>query len=299
MVSSRPYADHCDLEILSTFLTHERQDIHHVYHLHTGDLVWQLFHMQTAFAASDIIHLWEDANGAVIGFVLLYPTFGSFYLDVTAHHRSSALEEEMLTWAETQLRAQSRGIGRCATLVNQHDMARIELLAQHGYTADEPWLYMQRPLATPISPPAVPPGFRVRHLRDASEAPSRATVLAAAFGARPQIEAYLKLMHAPGYSHELDFVAVAPDGQFAAFALAWLDPVNKVGQFEPVGTAPAFQQMGLGRAVVLEGMRQMQLRGMEHVIVIVEEGEHAARRLYESVGLTVGWNLALYSRANL
>jgi ribosomal protein S18 acetylase RimI-like enzyme len=298
MVSSRPYADHRDLARLSTFLTQARRDIHRVHHLHVGDLVWQLFHMQAAFVASDIIHLWEDADGALIGFVLLYPAFGGFELDVQDHHRTRALEEEMLAWAETQLRAQSGGGGSRSILVHEHDTARIELLEQHGYTTGDHFLYLQRSLQTPVAPPAVPPGFRVRHLHDEGEAGARAAVLAAAFGARPQIERYRQLMQAPGYTMELDLVAVAPDGQFGAFALCWLDPVNKVGQFEPVGTAPDFRRLGLGRAVLVEGMRQMKLRGMESVIVIMEEAKQGARSFYESLGLTTCWKLFLYTKAD-
>jgi len=133
-------------------------------------------------------------------------------------------------------------------------------------------------------------------VQDASEAGARAAVLAAAFGAPAQPERYQQLMQAPGYTIELDLVAVAPDGRFGAFAMGWIDPVNKVGQFEPVGTAPDSRRMGLGRAVLLEGMRRMKVRGAESVMVIVEEAEQAARELYGSVGLKPCWQLSLYKQ---
>ncbi|HSH80503.1 MAG TPA: GNAT family N-acetyltransferase [Herpetosiphonaceae bacterium] len=296
MFTSRPYAGQRDLETLSTFLSQARSDIDRAHHLHAGDLVWQLFHMQAGFALSEIVHLWEDANGTLLGFVLLYPALGFFDLEVQAQHRGRALEEAMLRWAETHLRAPQGGDGALYTLVHEHDASRIKLLTEHGYTRGEPWLYLQRSLTEAIPTPRLPAAFRVRHVQDASEAGARAAVLAAAFGAPAQTERYRQLMQAPGYNIELDLVAVGPDGRFGAFALCWIDPVKKVGQFEPVGTAPDFRRMGLGRAVLLEGMRQMQVRGAESVVVIVEEAEEAARALYESVELKPCWRLFLYSK---
>jgi ribosomal protein S18 acetylase RimI-like enzyme len=104
-------------------------------------------------------------------------------------------------------------------------------------------------------------------------------------------------MRAPGYDADLDLVAVAPDGQFGAFALCWVDQVAKLGQFEPVGTAPAFRRMRLARALLNEGLRRMQARGMGTVIVVVEAAEPAACQLYESVGFETAWRLHSYGKA--
>ncbi|MBA3944106.1 MAG: GNAT family N-acetyltransferase [Herpetosiphonaceae bacterium] len=296
--TSRPYAGQRDLENLSTFLTQARSSIHNVHSLHVGDLTWQLSHMQAAFNPADIVQLSEDEYGRLTGFVLLYPAFGFFDLQVQMQRRGTALEEEMLAWTEQHLAAfrQQGNAGMLSTLVHEHDALRIALLEAHGYRKGDPWLYMQRSLTAPIPSAQLPPGFTVRHVTDEREAEARAAVLAAAFEAPVQTERYRQFMRAPGYRFELDLVAVAPDGRFGAFATCWIDPVNKVGQFEPVGTAPAFRRMGLGRAVLLEGMQQMKLQGAESVIVVVEEAEDAAHALYESVGLRPRWNLYTYSK---
>jgi ribosomal protein S18 acetylase RimI-like enzyme len=60
---------------------------------------------------------------------------------------------------------------------------------------------------------------------------------------------------------DLDIVAIALDQRFAAFATCWVDQGNRVGQFEPVGTAPEFRRQGLGQAVLSEGLRRMQQHG--------------------------------------
>lgn len=204
MLTSRPYAGLPDLVTLSTFLGHARHDIHQRHHLHPGDLVWQLVHMQAPFNSTEIVR-------------------------------------------------------------------------------------------TRLPRPAAPAGYQVRPVQGMHEAEQRAAVLAAAFGAPTQPERYRRLMTTPGYMPSLDIVAVEATGQFGAFALGWVDPVSKVGQFEPVGTAPTFRRLGRGRAVMVEGMRQLHAAGAERVIVIVEQAEDAARRLYRSVGMVSQWRLFLYA----
>ena len=55
------------------------------------------------------------------------------------------------------------------------------------------------------------------------------------------------MMNAWPYRHDLDQVVEAPDGALVAFALGWLDEVNRVGELEPVGTDPRHARRGLGR----------------------------------------------------
>ncbi len=136
----------------------------------------------------------------------------------------------------------------------------------------------------------------MREVASEVEAAERARVLAAAFGAPVYEERYQQFMCAPGYIPKLDIVAVAENGQFAAFAMCWVDTLTKVGQFEPVGTAPHYRQKGLGKAVLLEGLKRMSTLGAKRVIVIVEETEQAAVQLYKSVGLKHCWNIHLYSK---
>lgn len=216
---------------------------------------------------------------------------------VDAHHSGSKLEPELLAWAETRLDAlrQEPG-GGFYTLVHEQDATRIALLERHGYTRGDPWLYMRRSLAEPLPEAQLPPGFSVRSVTDESEAEARAAVLAAPFEAPPRPERYRRFMQSPGYNPDLDLVAVAPDGRFGAFALCWLDRINAVGQFEPVGTHPDFQRMGLARAVLLEGLWRMRLQGARSAIVIVGQAEQAARALYASVGLKPCWKLYLYGK---
>ena len=78
----------------------------------------------------------------------------------------------------------------------------------------------------------------------------------------------------------------APDGSIAAYTLAWLDEVNGVGQFEPVGTHADHRRRGLGRAVCLHALRRLRKLGATSALVACR-GDAAYPipcKLYESIG---------------
>ncbi len=140
----------------------------------------------------------------------------------------------------------------------------------------------------------------MRPVEGEHEIQKRAAASHAAFRSRLTFEQYwpryLSFMQSPVYESERDMLVVAPDDRCAAFCIYWLDPVNRVGLFEPVGTHPDFQKRGLGKALMLETLRRMRDRGMATAIVCAEEHNPAAVRLYESVGFRIANTLCLYIR---
>jgi GNAT superfamily N-acetyltransferase len=295
--TSRPYGGEADFARLQAFLAHARAAVSQTHYLHTGDLTWQLFHMLADFDPAQIVRVWEHEQSALIGFVLLHPRFGGFELQFDPAWRGLPLALEMLSWAETQLQQRwPRDHGGMSTLVNQRDVFLQGLLASRGFAPSGAWLYMQRSLTDSIPVVELPRGWSVRNIQSLDEAAARATVLGLAFEAPPFVDWYQKLMRSPGYDMDLDLVAVAPDGHFGAFAHVWVDQSNKVGQFEPVGTAPNARRLGLAQAILSEGLRRMQSRGMQTAIVIVEAAEQPACQLYASVGFETAWHLDWYQK---
>jgi mycothiol synthase len=292
-LNSRPYQHPQDYATLAGFLSQARAHVHQSHYLHVGDLTWQLYHMLSDEHPADLIQIWEDASGRIMGFVLLYPTYGFFDLQLDPSQLGGSLEAEMLQWAEQQLALAESTF----TLVNNRDTARLTLLAAHGYAPNSEWLYLERLLDDALPQAHLPPGFVVRAVAGDHEAAARATVLGAAFGAPSFPERYRQFMQAPGYVRDLDIVAVAPGERFAAFAMSWIDPMIKVGQFEPVGTAPEFRKRGLAQAVLVEGLRQMRQYCAERAIVVVEAAEIAACQLYASVGFVHQWSLTLFAKS--
>jgi predicted N-acetyltransferase YhbS len=97
-------------------------------------------------------------------------------------------------------------------------------------------------------------------------------------------EWYSNIQRAPLYRRDLDVVAVAPGGEFASFCTVWFDDVTRTGAFEPVGTAPAHQQRGVGKAVMCEGLRRLKRMGA--TMAYVGSFSAHAHALYASVGFT-------------
>jgi ribosomal protein S18 acetylase RimI-like enzyme len=104
-------------------------------------------------------------------------------------------------------------------------------------------------------------------------------------------------MASPGYAPEREFIIEAPDGTFAAFTVTWHDRLNRTGLFEPVGTHKDHTRRGLGRALVLYGMRQMAGVGLEFASVVNESNNEASRELYKACGFKPWHELDGYSKS--
>ncbi len=72
---------------------------------------------------------------------------------------------------------------------------------------------------------------------------------------------YKSLRKAPDYIPELDLAVLDSNGEIASFATVWYDDLSKAGILEPVGTVPKYRRMGLGKAVIYEGVNRVRSRG--------------------------------------
>jgi mycothiol synthase len=292
-VEPRAYRDTHDLERMKAILIAGRAAGGPTYYVHVGDLDWWLHYLLQDQDRRHSIYLWEGerADGELSGWSLFSPRFGAF--DVFVHPEvGSERAERMWIWAEERMAAlvKVQGGHELRTMwVSERDAALIALLERRGFARSAYHLfYLARSLEGRIPAPALPPGYRVRHVIGASEATQRAAVSHAAFESPMPFERYEQryraFMGSPAYTPELDLVVETPDGQFGAFCICWLDGVNRAGLFEPVGTGPDWRRKGLGRAVLAEGLRRMQARGMRSVMVNVDYDNPAAQRLYAAVG---------------
>ena len=94
-------------------------------------------------------------------------------------------------------------------------------------------------------------------------------------------------MTTPVYRPELDLVAVAANGDFAAYALGWLDERHGCVLFEPVGTDPSHAGRGLARAVCAEVLRVARDLGATQAIAGPrgDDGYPVPRRLSNRLGM--------------
>lgn len=240
---------------------------------------------------ADKSRLWETAPGQLVG--LAHPSGRDLaYLEIHPDYRH--LEPEMLDWAEEHLRGPAKdGVGaQLHIFAYAYDHQRQDLLAARGY-AQMPYggvirqmRFEERPLPTPTL--AAGYTLRTTHPEELDDCQKIADLLNAAFGRTFHNAAEYQWFtrKAPSFRQYLDLVAVAPNGSFASYVGIPYDDVNGRGVFEPVCTHPDHRQRGLGKALMQEGLRRLQLMGA--VDVTVETGDAIpANALYGSLGFAV------------
>ena len=99
----------------------------------------------------------------------------------------------------------------------------------------------------------------------------------------------------------LDLVAAGPDDSFAAFCTcSFSAEENKLlgrrdGWVDLVGTRPDLRGRGLGRAVLLSGLRRLQALGATRAL-LGTQSTNSAQRLYTSVGFQIIHKLRWYTK---
>jgi ribosomal protein S18 acetylase RimI-like enzyme len=245
-----------------------------------GDLHWWL-HQHTDKLDEVRIALWED-DGRPVGWTWLWLP-QTLFSHVAPDAPPGPLREAMLDWFEAE--AIGAGAKQLDVGVMDTDREQLGLLARRGYALleDESMEHMTCRLADK-GEPEVPDGFTFRPVRLPDDLDERVAVHRAAFApSRVTPESYRNVAVGPTYRPDLDWVAVAPDGRFAAFALVWLDERNGVTELEPVGTHPDFQRRGLARAVCSAGLRAARAVGAETGLVYAVSGDPSVA-LYRSLG---------------
>jgi mycothiol synthase len=245
-----------------------------------------LFH----FNLEEVVSLWE-VNGQIVG--MLNPdNNGEAFFQVHPAYRSEELFCEMLDVAEITLPNHKADAHDLLAWVNAKDVANQAVLARRGYGRSKFLAEnMRRRSFTKPIPDSIPQsGYTVRVLGDESELPARSWLSWKVFHPDEPDEKYKgwewykNLQQVPLYNRDLDIVAVAPDGELAAFCTVWVDEVTHTAVFEPVGTHPAHQKRGLGKAVMSEGLHRAQKLGA--TLATVSSYSTGAHALYDSMGFT-------------
>jgi ribosomal protein S18 acetylase RimI-like enzyme len=273
------------------------------YYIHTGDLNWWLFYNDQSLEMLHHLYLWEDQEH-LLGWVLFSLHFHTFDVFVHPALRGSPQAGTMYLWAIQRLDeiiSSRRGNAISTMWIDEHDDWLVGLLERQGFKRSPVSMQrLQRNLLEPLPEIRLPDGFHIRPVQSEAEAPQRAAASYAVFESdwewKRYLRRYLNFMRSPVYMPELDLVVVAPDGQHAAFCICWPDAVNRVGLFEPVGTQPGFQRLGLGKAIVTQGLDTLRQQGMHNAQVCAESENQAALSLYESIGFQSRGRLCTYSR---
>jgi predicted N-acetyltransferase YhbS len=246
---------------------------------------------QVAWGAAVIPHgdwearLWFDGD-LLAGWGWLT---GETELEFEVRPSHGALLDEILEWARPE-----------ELMVRSDDDDAIARVRAHGLELDPsaPWMRQNQRSLEDVEEPRVPEGYTLRTV-EPSDWSSRAAAHRSAFQpSRFRDDVYEFVRSTPDYRADLDCVAVAPDGTIAAFTLAWLDEVNRVGTLEPVGAHADHLRLGLGRAVNLFALQRLRDLGATTATVACrgDDAYPIPRGLYESVGFRECWRLLAYRK---
>ena len=261
--------------------------------LQAGDL--QLKLCDPSVNPQNDVRLWEE-DGALVGLAFVQPGCSELSFVVRDCESSTQVEAQIMDWATARFNQAADAEKRqtfCFTSAREFDARRISLLHRYGFRADEAHcIYMRHALDRHIPTPELPDGFSIRPLAGAHELAEYTAAHRNAFWMENFTEEWHgRLWETPFYLPELNLVAAAPDGTFAAFCFSWLEPrptgseVVRRGYLQTLGTRPRFRRMGLGRALLFETLRRFQTLGAVECVGVVEGGNAQALRLYVEGGV--------------
>lgn len=241
--------------------------------------------------------VWQDARGQCVGFAIVDDS-NNLLFEIAPGQAGSGLESQMIAWGVDCLRRAKPGEGGALTLdatCRDDDTARVALLERHGFERQAVRsVRMARPLDEAISSPQLPPGFVIRPVAGEAEVESLVALHRAAFGTENlSVEDRLSWMRTSEYDPALDLVAVAPDGQLAAYCLCQISREENArtgrneGYTDPLATHPAFQRRGLARALLLTGLALLKQRGIETAVLGTSSDNLAMQQTAMSVGFRV------------
>lgn len=252
--------------------------------------------------------LWEDEQGRIVAWVVMQTPFWS--IDYACHPDFvDEVHPQLLAWADQRARQLVGGeFGRPMWFVNvfTDQPARIRDLAAAGFASQadvgkNSWskVWMQQSARTADVSPIAPDGFVIRPLTGLAEVATYVDLHQTVFESRNMTVGWrTRTLQQPDYRPDLDLVVAAPDGRLAAFCIGWLhrgtDGVR--GQIEPMGVHPDFRSLGLGRAILAEGLRRLYTQGAQEVFVETDNYRDAAFALYESVGFRVARNVLVFRK---
>ena len=161
-------------------------------------------------------------------------------------------------------------------------------------------LIMERRLDGELPEPAAPPGVVIRTFVPGQDEHDWLQVNAAAFAQHPeqsQIDADdLKDRMAEPWFDPSGFFVALKDGAMIGFH--WTKQhQDQLGEVYVLGVAPWAARQGLGKALLLTGLRSLQQRGSTRVELYVEADHQTAIELYLTYGFAIASRDVMYAQS--
>ncbi|MBP1040212.1 GNAT family N-acetyltransferase [Vagococcus sp. BWB3-3] len=217
--------------------------------------------------------IWEDRQGIVA----LVMTEGgtqweeTFFLFRSDEDKSTELLPRMCEFAErfTSRVSADQQQNQYRLCLPSSDLVIANFLRKRGYqrTTDK-----ERTLIKPYSDPEeviLPEGFTIH---DGRTVTPFYTALAHNHSFRYNQEndggqrGFEKIRQMPDYRPELDLVVFDPEGQPAGLANFWVSDKTDIAVLEPLGVVWWYRRLGLGKALITEGINRTRVHGCTQLI---------------------------------
>lgn len=303
--SHRPYQTEADFWRMRNFLREVfllNDRLEHSWHVARLDYWrWHILLTCQDPPLEQVTTLWEDAAGEIAA--VLHPFgHGEIRLHVHPHCRTPRLEDDIWSFAEAHLCVPSDNGGSFLfTPVFTGDTLRQQVLSHRGYVKTEGLAHhWRRDLDAPLPNVPVPEGYTIRSMGTIDEHPARSWASWRAFHSDEPDENYdgdwswyQNVQSAPLYRCDLDIVAAAADNSLASFCTIFYDDYTRSAVCVLVGTAAEHWRRGLGKAVILEGMRRLQKWGCRRVFATAYDPPAYAlyRSVFQTAEISESWAL--------
>jgi mycothiol synthase len=269
------------------------------------------------FDPTQDLRLWRDGAGTLLATAELWqhkmPDRTQAYLSCFIHPSARGqVEPELMAWAETRLRqmAETESHPRIELHAGCRDTQgyKMSLFSAYGFDRVRAFYRMARSLSQPLPMPQLPDGFQVRPVTAEQEAIAWVEMFNQTFidhwnHSPATVEDFSHAINLPSYMPSLDLVAVAPDGNLAAFCRSTIfaEENEKLGRKEGwvtgLGTRRGYRRLGVARAMLRMGMQALARYGMDTVLLGVDsENPSGALRLYQSEGFQLRHRSVAFSK---
>lgn len=195
--------------------------------------------------------------------------------------------------------AADHGAGRLLVWVRRAVPADVRCARSAGLEVRRRLAVMGRPLTGEVPAVDPPEGVTLRSYRPGPDDDGVVAVLAGAYEGRPEggwdHDRFAQRRQLPWFDPADLLLAEGPGGD--VWGLHWTKRRGGgVGEVYNLAVAPAAQGRGLGRVLLLAGLRHLRDRDCREVLLWVDRDNAPAAALYASHGFTTRWEDIAFSR---
>lgn len=231
------------------------------------------------------------STGQLIGYAQVSRGHGSWALEYSVHPRYRSPGQEIgADLVRAALNQVSRGGGGHVHLwVAKPDAAADQVASSNGLARGRDLLQLRRPLPAP--PP--PPGPPLRAFRPGRDEQAWLELNNRAFAWHPEQGGWdretLARRQAENWFDPEGFLLAEDNGHLVGFCWTKVhdEAEPPLGEIYVVAVAPEARGRGLGRFLVLSGLRFLSDRHLGVAMLYVDASNTTARKLYDELGFTV------------